>query len=291
MSDLGSILLLVLLAFALVGLGWWLLIETEGVYLGRRVVVWLYDLYAGRYDDIKHFRSDYDHLFLAQPIMDDVAPVKSPLVLDVATGTGRLPLALLNHAHFQGRVIGLDLSRRMLAHAAPKLDLVRAPLIWCPAERLPFPDDTFDVVTCLESLEFMERPDAVLDEMARVLRPGGRLVVTNRRTAHLMPGKAWKDADLSDVFKRAGMSEVELARWQVDYDLIWARKRGDSPSALARPLAEILRCPCCDEVCLVETVGGWRCDNCGCRVSTGDDGVLELAPLFNPHLANRPKPE
>lgn len=291
MSDLASILLVVLFAFALVALGWWLFIETEGVYLGRRVVVWLYDVYAGRYDDIKHFRSDYDHLFLAQPIMEDVAPVQAPLVLDVATGTGRLPLALLNHAHFQGRVVGLDLSRRMLAHAVPKLDPVRAPLIWCPAETLPFPDNTFDVVTSLESLEFMEHPNDVLAEMARVLRPGGLLVTTNRRTAKLMPGKAWKDEDLAALFKQIGMSEVELARWQVDYDLYWARKRGDSPPTLARPLAEILRCPCCAEVCMVEEAHVWRCDNCGCRAAIGSDGVIELAPLFGRPLANRRKPE
>lgn len=291
MSDLGSILLVVLLAFGIVALGWWLFIETEGVYLGRRVVVWLYDVYAGRYDDIKHFRSDYDHLFLAQPIMEDIAPVRAPLVLDVATGTGRLPLALLKHAHFQGRVVGIDLSRRMLAFAAPKLDPLRAPLLRCPAETLPFPDNTFDVVICLESLEFMERPDEALAEMARVLRPGGRLVVTNRRTARLMPGKAWKDSDLADLFRNVGMSEVELARWQVDYDLIWARKRGESPPALARPLAEILRCPCCNQVCFVEEAKAWRCDNCGCRARVGDDSVIDLAPLFNRYLANHPKPE
>jgi SAM-dependent methyltransferase len=179
----------------------------------------------------------------------------------------------------------------MLAHAAPKLDRLRAPLVWSPAERLPFPDRTFDVVACLESLEFMERPKLVLAEMARVVRPGGLLVITNRRTAKLMPGKAWKDSDLAEVFKEVGMSEVELARWQVDYDLIWARKRGDSPPTLARPLAEILRCPCCEQVCMVEEAQIWRCDNCGCRARVGDDGVIELAPLYNRHLANRPKPE
>jgi ubiquinone/menaquinone biosynthesis C-methylase UbiE len=254
-------------------------------------VVWLYDLYAGRYDDIKHFRVEYDHMYLAQPIMSAIAPIKSPLVLDVATGTGRLPLALLRHAHFQGRVIGLDLSRRMLSQAATKLELRRAPLIWSPAETLPFPDETFDVVTCLESLEFMENPDAVLWEAARVLRPGGLLLVSNRRTAHLMPGKTWKESDFESMFKALGMREAILERWQVDYDLIWCLKSGDSSPTLARPLAEVLRCPCCEQVRMVEQAGIWLCENCHCRANIGEDGVIELAPLSERHLVKHPKPD
>jgi ubiquinone/menaquinone biosynthesis C-methylase UbiE len=290
-SDIVPIFALVLVAFGIVALGWWLLIETEGVYLGRRVVVWLYDIYAGRYDDIKHFRVEYDHMFLAQPIMTTIAPVKSPLVLDVATGTGRMPLALLRHTHFQGRVIGLDLSRRMLSHAAPKLDLRRSPLIWSPAETLPFPDETFDVVTCLESLEFMENPDAVLWEAARVLRPGGLLLVSNRRTARLMPGKTWKESDFEAMFKALGMREAILERWQVDYDLIWCLKRGESSPTLARPLAEALRCPCCEQVRMVEQDRVWLCENCQCTARIGDDGVIELAPLFERSLVKHPKPD
>jgi ubiquinone/menaquinone biosynthesis C-methylase UbiE len=290
-SDLVAVLAVVLVAFGIVALGWWLFIETEGVYLGRRIVVWLYDLYAGRYDDIKHFQVEYDHMFLAQPIMSAIAPVKSPLVLDVATGTARLPLALLRHAHFQGRVIGLDLSRRMLAHATPKLDPRRAPLLWSPAETLPFPKDTFDVVTCVESLEFMENPDAVLWEAARVLRPGGLLLISNRRTARLMPGKAWKEPDFESLFKGLGMREAILERWQVDYDLIWSLKRGESQPTLARPLAEVLRCPCCSQVRMVEEERAWRCEHCGCCARIGDDGVIELAPLFDQHLDNPPKPD
>ncbi len=170
MTDLLAILLSASLLAGLIALGWWLLFATEGVYLGRRVVIWLYDLYATRYDGIKHFRREYDHMYLAQPIMERIAPIKSPLILDAATGTGRLPLAMLQHAHFQGRVIAVDLSRRMLSQAAVKFNDAHVNLLCAPAEHLPFADDCFDVVTCLEALEFMEHPAATLSELIRVLQ-------------------------------------------------------------------------------------------------------------------------
>ena len=94
MTDVLTVIAIAVIALAIVALGWWLLIASEGVYLGRRVVIWLYDVYAGRYDDIKQYRRDIEHQFLAQPILDEFAPRTDPLVLDVATGTGRLPLAL-----------------------------------------------------------------------------------------------------------------------------------------------------------------------------------------------------
>lgn len=284
MSDWGTLLLLGAAAAAIIALGWWLLIETEGVYLGRRVVIWLYDLYARRYDDIKQFHSEYDHMFLAQPIMESIAPVRAPLVLDVATGTARLPLALLHHAHFQGRVIGVDLSRRMLAIAAEKLQAAvgdqaatRTPLLWSPAERLPFPDDTFDVVTCLEALEFMQRPEAVVGEIARVLRPGGLLLITNRISTRLMPGKTWSAKRVQAIVEAAGFEHVFVDYWQVDYDRVWGRKRGTSLPTLARPLAEVLRCPRCQAALLESHADRWRCPACGQRAAVIEGGIIDLS--------------
>ncbi len=277
MNDWLGVIALTLLALGIIALGWWLLIETEGVYLGRRIVVWLYDLYADRYDDIKHFRSEYDHRFLSQPIMELIAPHRSPLVLDVATGTGRLPIVLLNHGQFQGRVIGIDMSRRMLRKAAYKLGSPnpRAPLLWTPAERLPFADNTFDVVTSLESLEFMERPEAVLKEAVRVLRPGGLLLVTNRINTRLMPGKTQSGEQIAKILESFGMENVVVDYWQVDYDRVWGRKQGSSSVTGARPLAEVLCCPRCQQL-LIEETGVWRCPEGHFAAPVGDDGVIEL---------------
>lgn len=273
-------MLIGLLAIGVIVLGWWLLVSSEGVYLGRRVVVWLYDLFAQRYDSVKNFQRVYEHALLAQPVMDKIAPHTSPLVLDVATGTGRLPLALLNHAHFQGRVIGLDLSRRMLDIAAQKLaQAEQVALLWCPAESLPFPDNTFDVVTCLEALEFMADPPAVLRELVRVLRPGGLLLITNRINTPMMPRKTWTKARLAELLAANAIAEADVEAWQHDYHKVWAVKDGESQPSGARPLGEVLRCPCCPEHGMIAQNGAWVCEGCGGKAVIAADGVIEMYPL------------
>ena len=220
--------LAIALSLALALILYWLLVTTEGAYLGPRVVAWLYDLSAGRYDAIKRFNPGDDDYFLALPLLQALRDVHTPLVLDVATGTGRLPLALLRWPDFRGQVIGLDLSRRMLnlawrkaRHHGSRLHLIRQ-----DAARLPFADGTFDAVTCLEALEFLANPAAALREMARVLRPGGVLLVTNRVNweARLMPGKAFSGPALRALLESLGLTCVKINRWQVCYDLVWARK-------------------------------------------------------------------
>jgi SAM-dependent methyltransferase len=265
----------------LTALAWWLINATEGVYLGRRVVIVLYDWYATRYDRIKQFNSAHESLYLAQPILDAIPQVRAPLVLDVATGTGRLPLALLEQPTFQGRIVGVDLSRKMLAIAAEKLRSYRnrVSLLHHPAEHLPFPDDTFDLVTCIEALEFMEHPRAVLREQVRVLRPGGLLVITNRQGlyARLMPGKVPSHARLERFLRDdLGLTPVQLLGWQVEYRLVRAIKPGQSAPIGPRLLAELWQCPACGHIAMSESERGWRCAACNTFVPVGDDGVIEV---------------
>jgi ubiquinone/menaquinone biosynthesis C-methylase UbiE len=269
-------------AVIVAALGWWLLIETEGVYLGRRTVVWLYDLYAGRYDQIKEYVPEYEHVLLARPIMEIIAPHRAPLVLDVAAGTGRLPLALLNHASFQGRVIAADLSRKMLAQAAGRLaeDAARVDLLWCPAEQLAFDDDTFDVVTCLESLEFMRNQQRVIAELARVLRPGGLLLITNRINTRWMPGKLISEEALRHLLEAVSITDVVVEPWQEDYHRVWGRKTGTAPVTGARQLVEVLRCPRCAGFFCDDRAASLCCAGCGQAVTIGPDGVVELFPHY-----------
>jgi ubiquinone/menaquinone biosynthesis C-methylase UbiE len=261
---------------------YWAFIVTEGAYLGARTVALTYDLTARQYDRIKGFNPQDDAWLLAGPMLRKLRVVHCPLLLDLATGTGRMPLALLEHPAFRGHVIGLDLSRKMLEQAQEKLrhHTGRYDLVWCDAQHLTFPDETFDAVCCLEALEFMPSPRQLLREMARVLRPGGVFLVTNRINweRKLMPGKAFADDELRGMLPPLGLEEIEIRPWQVYYDLIWAYKTGPR-SRLGRgtwELSQYLSCPRCQHVSLVESADGLRCPSCG-QVCAIEDNVVYMA--------------
>src|SRR5690606_34834927 len=167
-------LIITLFTFLMAGLAYWLLVTTEGVFLGRQVVVWLYDLTAHRYDRGKEFNPEDERILVTNPVLAAVEGADRPLVLDVATGTGRVLYDLLQAEGFTGTVIGLDASWAMLAVAVDKLqhyEQARRVLLQGVAGRLPFADDSFDLVSCLEALEFFPRQEEALREMVRVLRP------------------------------------------------------------------------------------------------------------------------
>lgn len=222
-------LLALALGLAIAGfLIWWLLIETEGVYLGRRVVIALYDLVAHRYDRIKQFDAYADHVLVSQALMAAIAPKTAPLILDVATGTGRVPLLMASSVNFHGHVVGIDASKRMLSVARAKLTAQGfdsyATLLRQDASRLPFPAERFDVVTCLEALEFMPDQAAALAEMTRVLKPGGVLLTTIRIDTRWMPDRTWNEPKMREALEALEMRDIHFAIWQADYSQVWARK-------------------------------------------------------------------
>jgi len=99
------------------------------------------------------------------------------LLLDVGTGTGDLALELYKQG--AGYIVGVDFSFEMLSLAQGKSrtkEVMQAAWLLADALRLPFPDDTFDGVTNAFLLRNLVDLPAGLKEMARVLKPGGRLV-------------------------------------------------------------------------------------------------------------------
>ena len=100
-------------------------------------------------------------------------------VLDIAGGTGDLALAFSKKVGKSGCVVHTDINEAMLRTGRDRLlDAgVVLPTLVCDAEKLPFPDSHFDLVSVAFGLRNMTHKDLALAEMNRVLKPGGKLLV------------------------------------------------------------------------------------------------------------------
>jgi demethylmenaquinone methyltransferase / 2-methoxy-6-polyprenyl-1,4-benzoquinol methylase len=106
-------------------------------------------------------------------LVSSVAASPEDRVLDVATGTGLVARELIRR--YGCAVVGIDQSAGMLAAAAARNGHI--PLIRGRAERLPFPDESFDHLTFTYLLRYVDDPAATMRELARVLKPGGRIAM------------------------------------------------------------------------------------------------------------------
>ncbi len=279
-----SLLLLIALLLILTLFLYWQLVIAEGAYLGRRMVAVLYDLVARRYNDIKQYMPETDADYLGRPLALSLQGIPCPLVLDVATGTSRLPLTLCEQPLFNGRIIALDNARRMLREATQYVSAYRDRItwVWQHAVPLPFGDATFDAVTCLEALEFMPDTPQALQECVRVLKPGGLLLVTNRVGSgrRFMPGKTYRPEKFEALLSALGQIDVTTQIWQVDYDLVWSVKPTLKTCEVLQNLTGLepidrLHCPrCCST--LDRSGAALTCPVCGRHYPIGRDGVIEM---------------
>jgi demethylmenaquinone methyltransferase / 2-methoxy-6-polyprenyl-1,4-benzoquinol methylase len=147
----------------------------------------VFDSVAERYDVMNDLMSLGLHRAWKAFALAIARPRPGERILDVATGSGDLAVALCRRTEPGGEVWISDINRRMLDRGRDRLlDAGQAvPAVQCDAERLPFATGYFDCVTVGFGLRNMTRKDAALAEMARVLKPGGRLVV-------LEFSKVWK---------------------------------------------------------------------------------------------------
>ena len=134
---------------------------------------------ADRYDLMNDLMSGGMHRLWKRFTIDQSGVRPGQKVLDIAGGTGDLARAFQERVGPTGTVLLTDINASMLARGRDRmLDEGRViEVVRCDAERLPFPDCTFDCVSVAFGLRNMTHKDLALAEMYRVLRPGGRLLV------------------------------------------------------------------------------------------------------------------
>jgi len=139
----------------------------------------VFDSVAGKYDLMNDLMSLGLHRVWKAYTIAVAAPKLGDRVLDVAGGTGDLARALARKVGASGMVVLSDINASMVTEGRARLidEGQLLPTLLCDAERIPFANGTFDLVTVAFGLRNMTHKDRALAEMRRVLRPGGRLLV------------------------------------------------------------------------------------------------------------------
>lgn len=152
---------------------------------------------AQKYDVMNDLMSVGLHRLWKKFTMEMAAPRPGERVLDVAGGTADLSSAFARRVGVfdktGGQVWLTDINNAMLSVGRDRLldEGVLAPVAQCDAEKLPFPDNYFDIVTVAFGLRNMTHKEQALAEMQRVLRPGGRLLVLEFSKVWQPLGKAY----------------------------------------------------------------------------------------------------
>lgn len=140
----------------------------------------IFDAIAGRYDTINTVLSGGLHRIWRRAMRKALPQKLNLQVLDLATGTGDVALELIKNPHVQ-KVRGLDLSQGMIAKGREKVEAAghsgKITLDVGDAQKIPFPDASFDAVTMSFGIRNVADVKLCLSEIYRVLRPGGRCLI------------------------------------------------------------------------------------------------------------------
>jgi ubiquinone/menaquinone biosynthesis C-methylase UbiE len=165
--------------------------------------------------------------------MLDICPVgPGDQVLDVGCGLGHEARRLAERVGPQGRVVGVDANPAMITEARRRTAGVTLPVSFeiGDAHQVGFPGSSFDLCRTERVLRYVDRPEAVLAEMVRLVRPGGSVLafdfdsdqtvvdaadsVLVRRIAEVLDAAVphpWIGRQLFGLFHRAGLREVRVA--------------------------------------------------------------------------------
>lgn len=134
-----------------------------------------FDAFAKEYDE--WYKSSLGERVdrIEKALVDEMAqPQKGERALDLGTGTGNFAVWLANKGL---SVTGYDVSKEMLQEAKQKENAHYVCWMQGDAHHLPFPEASFDLIVSVTAIEFMSKPQVVLRDAMRLLKPGGRLVV------------------------------------------------------------------------------------------------------------------
>ena len=144
--------------------------------------------------------------------------------LDVSCGTGEGLLMLREKT--SGRIAGVDISEEMLKIAKKKVGGKNIELKKAQVDKIPYANETFDVVISTEAFHHYPNPENAVKEMTRVLKKGGELIITdpdflvfNRLFEKIEPGcvHIYNKREMKNLFIQAGLNDIKQRRTAIAF--------------------------------------------------------------------------
>jgi len=157
----------------------------------NRVARDLFDALPDRYDRLAEVLSFGQNGRWRRAAVERIVPADPALVLDVASGTAGVAIELARRT--VSHVVGLDLTEEMLRRGRRNVEAAglaeRVALTIGKAEQLPYRDEVFDALTFTYLLRYVADPQVTLDELARVVQPGGAVASLE---FYVPPNRFWR---------------------------------------------------------------------------------------------------
>ncbi len=200
----------------------------------------------------RHFDATVDHYDPSiatadgrvRAILSRLGDLSGKRVLDAGCGKGRYA-GILKRRFPTARVTGLDISAEMLGCVPPGIETVQQSIL-----DIPFENGSFDAVVCIEALEHVVHVEQAVGELARVLRPGGILVLIdkNREKLGALEIEAWETwFDAEEILRLLSSNDVDARAETIPYDeperadglfICWSGCKKAAPLPLSEPSSE-----------------------------------------------------
>lgn len=196
--------------------------------LEYKAVVREYSQRAKSYDNVhKRFISESQNL-----VLRSISLYKDKKILDIGCGTGAFIYSILKFLGDRCEIVGIDISDEMLNIAKKRLrDYKNTFLIRAKAEAIPYPESYFDVICCINVLQYWRDINIVVAEFLRVLKDKGRLFLVGFCTDYLpfkviervwrwlIPShrRAYSLKEMSLILDKAGFNLIKAENYKIGW--------------------------------------------------------------------------